>query len=130
MKDIQRYVSLIVSTIRHSVATDDEVTYSTDSPLSGTIDGKLYFHDGSRLEFSEQVYLHQGHPIKKTYRYQYVKGKKSIFRYDNAPHHRRIPTFPHHKHVRNKVIAAGEPTLGQVLNEIADLMAMDDPEKE
>ena len=23
-----------------------------------------------------------------------------MFRYDNAPHHRELPTFPHHKHVQ------------------------------
>ncbi len=34
------------------------------------------------------------------------KNKKLIFRYDNVAHHRKISTFPHHKHIKNGVIAS------------------------
>lgn len=61
--------------------------------------------------------------MKLSYRYQYIKGKQPVFRYDNAPHHPTILTFPHHKHVGKKIVAASEPTLHQVLDEIVDLMA-------
>jgi hypothetical protein len=42
-----------------------------------------------------------------------------IFRYDNAPHHREVGTFPHHKHEQDQVSASQEPTLFDVLFEIA-----------
>jgi hypothetical protein len=42
-----------------------------------------------------------------------------IFRYDNAPHHTEIKTFPHHKHEIEGVKASPEPTLDDVLLEIA-----------
>jgi hypothetical protein len=42
-----------------------------------------------------------------------------IFRYDNAPHHRNIATFPHHKHVGNNVSPSREPSLSTVLEEVA-----------
>jgi hypothetical protein len=61
--------------------------------------------------------------VKQSYCYQYIKEKRSVFRYDNAPHHPTIRTFPHHKHVGKKIVAASEPTLHQVLDEIVDLMA-------
>ncbi len=35
---------------------------------------------------------------KYSYHWQDAKGTL-ICRWDNAPHHRRIATFPHHKHV-------------------------------
>jgi hypothetical protein len=52
MRYIEQYVSLIIRIIYRSIAVDDKVTYSVDSPLTGTIDGILYFQDGSRLEFT------------------------------------------------------------------------------
>lgn len=123
MRHIEQYISLIIRTIRYSIAVDDKVTYTVDSPLLGTIDGTLYFQDGSRLEFTEQVSLQARRLVKQTYRYQYIKRKRSIFRYDSAPHYPHLSTFPHHKHMGSRVIAAEEPTLKQILNEIVDLMA-------
>ncbi len=46
---------------------------------------------------------------------------KLIFRYDNAPHHRDVHTFPHHKHELEDVKGASEPGLKDVLLEIARL---------
>ena len=44
---------------------------------------------------------------------------KIIFRYDNAPHHPELSSFPHHKHTYNgRVIPVEEPTLTDVLEEI------------
>lgn len=53
-------------------------------------------------------------------RYSYhwqTKNGALICRWDNAPHHKRIKTFPHHKHVRHKdnVIPSTETTLDAVL---------------
>jgi hypothetical protein len=45
-----------------------------------------------------------------------------VLRYDSAPHHPDLPTFPHHKHVGNERLPAAEPTLRQVLNEVASLL--------
>lgn len=56
------------------------------------------------------------------YRYQYMDEKLLlIFRYDNAPHHREVKSFPHHKHVSNKVTDSKEPGLNDILLEIARL---------
>ncbi len=42
-----------------------------------------------------------------------------IFRYDNAPHHVEIATFPHHKHEVDDIKESLEPSLDEVLLEIA-----------
>ncbi|WP_442875406.1 toxin-antitoxin system TumE family protein [Desulfobacula sp.] len=45
----------------------------------------------------------------------------NIFKYDMAPHHQEVKTFPHHKHIHsNNVIEASIPAFAQVLNEISD----------
>jgi hypothetical protein len=60
--------------------------------------------------------------VKRRYRYQYVRSEKEIFRYDNARHHPKLSNFPHHKHVGGKTLTALEPSLSQVLDEIARWM--------
>lgn len=122
MRTIDQYVDIIESTIRHSAAQDAEITYKVRDSISGTISGHLLFPDESRLEFFEKVVLRAGRPVKNKYRYQYFKATQTIFRYDNSPHHPGLPNFPNHKHVGRKIVGALEPTLNQVLNEIATLI--------
>lgn len=41
-----------------------------------------------------------------------------IVRWDNAPHHKEIETFPHHKHIGDKIVGSSEITLYEILNSI------------
>ena len=122
MRTIDQYFDIIDSAIRHSAAQTVEITYTVSSPTSGTVSATLTFWDDSRLEFYEKVMIRAGRPVREKYRYQYHKTRRTIIRYDNSPHHPGLPNFPHHKHVGRKVVGATEPTLGQVLKEIATLM--------
>lgn len=50
------------------------------------------------------------------YSYQWQKGNGDlIVRWDNSPHHNKIATFPHHKHIDNKVLPSEEITLEEVI---------------
>jgi len=56
------------------------------------------------------------------------KRKKPVFRYDNAPHHKKIPTFPFHKHLQNgKVIESSIPQFHEILEEITSLIVKSGP---
>lgn len=84
----------------------------------GYIRAVVIFDNGNSLEFVEVKDIEI--PAKMKYRYQYMSAEKQeIFRYDNAPHHRHLPNFPHHKHSGQQVISCQEPTLFDVLLEIA-----------
>ncbi|MCD6335150.1 MAG: hypothetical protein J7M27_07455 [Candidatus Latescibacteria bacterium] len=86
----------------------------------GFIGGSITLENAHRLDFIEVRDIEVEGKIK--YRYQYMDETQAlIFRYDNAPHHRHIRTFPHHKHMLNEVQASTEPTLYDVLLEIAQL---------
>lgn len=42
-----------------------------------------------------------------------------LFRYDNAPHHPKIASYPHHKDIPGDVISSTEPSLKDVIKEIS-----------
>lgn len=68
----------------------------------GIIEGEIYFIDESVLYFIEFVNVREEiERYKYSYHYQDRNGKV-IFRYDMAPHYRKIETFPYHKHVGQK----------------------------
>lgn len=84
----------------------------------GFINGSILFENGYRLDFVEVKNTDVQSKIK--YRYQYMdKHLELVFRYDNAPHHKHLNTFPHHKHLQHGEQESEEPTLGDVLMEIA-----------
>ena len=122
MRKVTQYFDIIYSIVERCGAIDDDVQYLQVSQIEGIVDGVLYFADGSRLEFTERVVIRGYRPFKERYRYQYLQDDETIFRYDNAPHHLHLPTFPHHKHEGDTIVAASEPTLQQALAEIARLM--------
>jgi hypothetical protein len=122
MRDISRYFDIINSTVRHSPAVDYEIGYKESEGGVGTVTATLWFADESKLEFKEVILIRAERLIKLGYSYQYMQDDKTVFRYDNTAHHRRVESFPHHKHVGRKVVAALEPTLKQVLEEIAAII--------
>ena len=90
-------------------------------PVSTTvayIEDRLIFYDGSFLEIEEVLHLSDYRIEKVRYSYHYQKGDRLIFRYDNAPHHPELPTFPHHKHIDDHVEPCQEPDLQDVLRKI------------
>ena len=78
------------------------------------------FWDGSGLDIYEVASTELGYPIRVRYAYTYVRAGQRVFRYDNAPHHPKIATHPHPKHIgpEDKLAPADQPTLGQVLTEV------------
>lgn len=123
MRTIVQYFDLITSIAERSGAASIEIEFDQIDATSGAVDGTLYFYDGSRLEFTERVSIQGRRPIKTVYRYQYIGADSAILRYDNAPHHPNLPNFPHHKHVGKERLSAIEPTLKQVLDEVASLLS-------
>ncbi len=122
MRNVSQHFEIIEKAIEYSSAVDAEIEIEQRVATRGTIEGVVFFADGSRLEFTERIVIEQRRPIKQEYRYQFVQDDVAVFRYDNAPHHEHIATHPHHKHVGIKILPSIEPELRQVLDEAGKLV--------
>jgi Family of unknown function (DUF6516) len=53
------------------------------------------------------------------YRYHFQDRQNNlIFRYDSTPHFPDLPSFPHHQHLPDTVIACEKPDIAKVLQEV------------
>jgi len=89
----------------------------------GIIEGEIRFIDESVLYFIEFVNVKERQD-KYTYSYHYQsRDGRLVFRYDMAPHHKEIETYPHHKHLNTeRVVKSPIPSLKEVLYEIEELI--------
>jgi len=100
---------------------EDPFTCLASDDHNGLVRGRVFFWDGSFLDLYEVVSTELGYPVRIGYAYTYLGEGQRAFRYDNAPHHPEIITYPHHKHIgpQDRLAPADQPTLSQVLAEIA-----------
>jgi len=97
---------------------ESEIRTRKINDFLGIIEGKLSFDD-SFLDFLEVINFTEKQIIKTKYKYHFqTNDKKMIFRYDNAPHHQNVSTYPHHKHIGTEIIESNEPGIQQILSEI------------
>lgn len=76
------------------------------------ISANINFRDGSILDVKEFIEETMRGIEKYKYAYNYRRGSHMIFRYDNAldPRVRKLPSFPHHKHVSDGAIVSADMT--------------------
>lgn len=59
------------------------------------------------------------HKVDYSYHWQ-DKDKRLITRWDNAPHHSELETFPHHVHEGGAINPSEEPTFVEILKNIGE----------
>ena len=85
---------------------DSEIVESIEIKDSRHLDDISYFKcvvilkDNSKLYINEFISLTE---INYSYHWQ-DKNDKMMYRWDNAPHHKNIITFPHHVHIKNQIL--------------------------
>lgn len=100
------------------IVLDIEILYFVDEEDIQVFSAKATLRDSSLLYIRE---LTTKADTKYSYHWQARVGKL-LCRWDNAPHHRAVQTFPHHKHQGNErnVLPSEEVTLEQVLNIVGE----------
>lgn len=117
---LKEYLTTLQSRLAEApFVTSTTLNYEERPPTAAIIKGTLLFTDGSQLDFREFIITQPVFQVVK-YAYNYRRGDLLIFRYDNAndPAAKNLTTYPSHKHVTQEILAAPQPSLGQVLQEI------------
>jgi len=109
---------ILSSNIQKQFDPDNETVY---------LKGNLLFIDSSSLEIAFFAEKSGAAVSLDKYRLHYMdkymdKEGAMIFRYDNAPHHRELSSFPHHKHTPDNVAPSSMPSIKNVLNEISAII--------
>ncbi len=105
---------ILSSNIQKQFGPDSETVY---------LKGNLLFIDSSSLEIALFAEKTGASVTIDKYRLHYMdKQGAMIFRYDNAPHHRELSSFPHHKHTPDNVARSSMPSIKNVLNEISAII--------
>ena len=121
------YFSEIQSLIRSSIFVENvDVGYDAKSRIIGIVHGILGMIDGSTLQFMELVNIKRDKMIRLKYRFHLTNvTDEMVFRYDNAPHHPEIATYPHHKPVKGGMVPRRSEEVGlkDVLLEIEEMIS-------
>lgn len=120
MKTVEEYFTRIRRLIQ-SVPEAFAENYEEQilSVTRGNLRIRPRFPDQALLEISEAIILIGGEPHWLSYRYHYQSPSTGlVFRYDNAPHHLEISTYPDHKHTGDDVLASSHPSMEQILLEV------------
>ncbi len=96
----------------------ERIDYDLLSDEMGIIKGEIVFIDGSTLEFREMV----SREIPD-YRFQYMeKNNELLWRWDTAPHHKEIRTFPYHLHSPKGIEGSEKVDLTYVIEKITNMV--------
>lgn len=92
------------------------------TPQRATLRIRVRFTAGHLLEINEAMVVETDTLVWLDYRYHCQdEQNRLIFRYDSTPHFPNLPSFPHHKHLPDEVIASQKPDIFQVLQEAVNV---------
>lgn len=125
MERITEYFAQLLDEIdKSNWVIHEELAFRQIDIQEGYIKGKLYLYSGFTLHVAEYVAIQAGVPQISKYRYHLQdRDDNFIARWDNAPHHQEIPTYPFHKHCQNgEIISSLEMDIPRVLIELDDVL--------
>jgi len=95
------------------------VEFSLVSEEMGIIKGKIVFVNNYSLDFRELVSMEH-----TDYRFHFMNGNNRLIkRWDSAPHHKEISSFPFHLHTPEGVRACDKVNLIEVIDIIKAAMS-------
>jgi hypothetical protein len=95
------------------------IEFSLVSEEMGIIKGKIVFVDSHSLDFKELVSAEH-----TDYRFHFMNGNNRLIkRWDSAPHHKEIASFPFHLHTLEGVRECDKVNLIEVIDIIKAVMS-------
>ncbi len=115
-------VDLKASLTASPIVEDIEILDDFVTSVSGFLDCKVLLIDGSELYVSEYFTVLKNRIKRDKYSYHLQKNNELIIRWDNAPHHRELSTFPYHVHRKDEVHESKEMTVEDILEVISEIV--------
>ncbi len=119
--NLAQYLAVLDARLQalEAIITTASVSRHVDANLDiGFLEGRITFIDGSRLDFSEQLPT-----ARRKFRLHYMDAQDALIaRWDSAPHHKGLATFPFHKHTPQGIEEHPATTLLKVLDDIAGIL--------
>jgi len=80
---------------------------------------RVRFLSGYLLELNEAIVVESGYIRHLGYRYHFQNRQNHlVFRYDNTSHFPELKSFPHHKHLPDKVVDIEETSILKIIEEV------------
>ncbi|QTA92312.1 toxin-antitoxin system TumE family protein [Desulfonema magnum] len=101
------------------------ISFRQISEKEAYVRGELHLHGGFILHMAEYVTTDSSGIIKRLkYRYQLQdRNNALIARWDNAPHHSELPTYPFHRHCKDgQTVSSPEMDIPKLLAELDDIL--------
>jgi len=117
-EDVARILGEFESTPAH---WEEEPEIALRDSQQGQLTFRLRYRDGSLLSVDLVADCSNDDLGIQWTRYSFHyqdKDDQQRFRYDNVPHHRDLPNFPHHLHIRNALSAEGPPSIREVARRV------------
>ncbi|MBI5650700.1 MAG: hypothetical protein HZC40_09700 [Chloroflexi bacterium] len=95
--DYHHQLVALIDSIAAIVASD--ISFREVDENECYIKATLTFATGHSLHLAEYVVIQDNEVTRSKYRYQLLTpDKNALARWDNAPHHKSLATFPDHRH--------------------------------
>ena len=95
----------------HCIVSELHITKTLVEPDIEMIKANAILTDGSMLYVSEII-----GDDWRDYSYHWQRDGRMLRRWDNAPHHKELPSFPHHVHDENSVLSGDDVNLADILS--------------
>lgn len=116
------HADLKASLTASPIVKDIEILDEFITSVSGFLDCKVLLIDGSQLFVSEYFTVLKDRIKRDKYSYHLQKNDELIIRWDNAPNHRELSTFPYHVHRKDGVLESKEMTVEDILEELSEIV--------
>jgi len=104
------------------IVKDIEILDEFITSVSGFLDCRVLLIDGSELYVSEYFTVLKDRIKRDKYSYHLQKRGELLIRWDNAPHHKELSTFPDHVHRKDGVHESKEMTVEDILEELSEII--------
>ena len=123
LNNLKKLIAITPEIIEFEILRDSLLETDLETILLYRI--KIVFNDKSKLELTERIIENSKFILRTKYSYHY-QDSNGLFikRWDNAPHHNELSTFPHHIHISDSKVIDGHDISGiEIVEDILKTMS-------